>query len=53
MADSCFSSMLLDPVTFSISTVTMYVWSADGLGRAEVVTFKIGLTSYLRVTRVE
>ena len=51
--DTCFTSTLVEPVTFSISMLTMYAWSDDALGRAEVEMLRMGLTSYRRVTRVE
>ncbi len=53
MTDTCVICMLLAPVMFSTSTPTIYVWSGNALGHAEVVTSRIGLTSYLRVTLVE
>ena len=51
--DTCLISTLLEFVTFSISTLTMYAWSGDALGRAEVEILRMGLISYRRVTRVE
>lgn len=53
MVESCVIWMLLAPVVFSTSTPMIYMWSDEPLGRMEVVTFSIGLTSYLRVTLVQ